>query len=1048
MTKHTLLLLLCLYSLLSNAQSGVQPFASLTPDAKVSSAHFEVWHREGRKATAMEVARMAEVARGELAYLFDYQPKSVYSLVYWDHLDEWRHSADAFPTLNPNLRNGIIVLPKLHEAVIMPANPADLFAVVKEKTALLMLRELDYGQDLPSIIQNEVLEYKAPWFYEGLARYVARGWTFEDEAVLVSLRDKAWTQLAIEGEGEASAVLRASVWHYLAEAYGPQKFTELMYLAKITHSVEGAVVSILGIPLQTLTRRWQDYLQKHIAEIEKYHVSAAELPNATPIPPPKQQQTGSFAYHEANQLLAAWLCQKGMAHLYVYDLRAASWTKTNIQTGFRQEREQDYRPHYPLCFSADGKFIYTVLPSLADKPGLTVQVWDLATQTSKKYNLPPDFQHIQSWAMDYEGAAFVMSAVVNGRSDLWTCRADFTDFKALTIDGFVDISPVFSWDGQTVLFSSNRNHNSLKAAAPLLQDKYTDFDLYGLNLHPKTDSLERISRTPGVNERDIFLPNSYEIVCRSDASGIDNLHIFNRFQAETASRTAFASGVAAWAGGIEKIVYAPYLSSHDQLYIATFPTQNLIRLQPTRQRISEWLFLKQTGRYPAFATTDSASYPQRAYIYADKQPDNYNVNSPEEDKALKRNLVLAESVVVEEGDAQTPWQANFMRAEVVYDPVARGGVVLGTAFSDLHQRHLLAVTATPYFMMLPFVQFHNADAGLLYAFLPKRTDLYAEMGGSRRIWTREGLVNSNRLDTAHYRFSRLYLKAGAIYPLSAYAFVGVEQQFDGLAKRDLRFLVGPQLKDENAVYALTSLFGQYEKMTCSEDYISKGIKFRADFQRFTPLTAKKTAFQTLTFNAQCVQPIWKKIVLAGNLHGGYSFGRSPQQFYLGGANNWFLGILRMDRFGSSGYTGILNTDLAAFSYQQFVPVRGFGFNSRRGSRYLSTNWELRVPVTRYARNRLNDKNLYIWEWLGFVDFGWMWKGNYAFSWTANSEPQTVVVPPVSIQYQSLRSPYLWSIGTGAKARMLNYTLRLEAALGRDSGRWRAPILVVSMGRAF
>ena len=53
-----------------------------------------------------------------------------------------------------------------------------------------------------------------------------------------------------------------SVWYYLAQRYGEQKVGELLHQVKSARDVERGFKQALGLNLEDLTKRWQQWLRK------------------------------------------------------------------------------------------------------------------------------------------------------------------------------------------------------------------------------------------------------------------------------------------------------------------------------------------------------------------------------------------------------------------------------------------------------------------------------------------------------------------------------------------------------------------------------------------------------------------------------------------------------------------------------------------------------------------------------------------------------------------------------------------------------------------
>ena len=86
----------------------------------------------------------------------------------------------------------------------------------------------------------------------------------------------------------------------------------------------------------------------------------------------------------------------------------------------------------------------------------------------------------------------------------------------------------------------------------------------------------------------------------------------------------------------------------------------------------------------------------------------------------------------------------------------------------------------------------------------------------------------------------------------------------------------------------------------------------------------------------------QEFIIAVRLAGGRSEGRNPQQFYLGGVDNW------LNQAFKDGYLRVNSIEDIYFSRFE-TPFRGLDFYERIGNRFVLTNLEFRFPLIRYLQ---------------------------------------------------------------------------------------------------
>ncbi|MBX7241667.1 MAG: hypothetical protein K1X92_07950 [Bacteroidia bacterium] len=1067
--KHLSFYLLVFLTLLLTSlrgQAPFQPFRSTDFNEFVASEHFDVYYKSGNEAMATRVAKYAEMARGELGFLYDYKPSSRYIFVLVNHPHEMMFTNYHFQPNDGYYPYGIIPLPKLDAAVVVPDDPARLYNVVKHSVSSVILKEFEYGQDLPNVIQNELLNFKPSWFYEGITDFVANGWTYRDELLLQSMEGGRFTLQALEGQDEGASIIRKSVWFFIAHEYGPQKFAELVYLSKITHSVETSIVGVLGIPLRIFTERWNEFLVKHIDELGQNRIEISALPEAKTLSLPKGYTSGSFAFAEKTNMLALYVKKNGVYSLWTYDLTEETFKDTGIKFGYKNDTPEKEKTDFALAWTPKGdQLIYTVYK----KDQWQLWSYDLASATTTLAFTDSSVQRIQHIAFSGNGKKIAFSAMQDGKADIWTGNSDFSGLRKITNDLYDDVNPAWSYDDNVLYFCSNRDTNLLNAKELPQWDYFTKlYDIVALNVNEKTDTLTFITRTPNIQERLPQNPNSYEVYYLSDESGLWDLYRRNLFTGVSEPLTKTECGLDYWQPGVlgQKMVASTYKNGVPSPCIFDLPQSGISPLNPTAFRQEFLALLNQNkkesvpGEEPSLTPwegeKDSTETPLRYYIFDDNIPDNHTAKTGKNKKKesempeiILKNQPEWRDLRVSRGEKfKNQWRAEYLQASLVYHAVPRAGVMFGAGFHDLQHHHRISASVTPYFNMLPFIQFGNSDAKVRYNYQKLRPDFFIESGGWIRQYQQEAF-SASVLDSLAYRFTNLYGKAGVTWPVSPKLQVGFSQAIHSINKQDLRLVYATSLSDEKRTAGLTALFADFSNLTLKEDYPWKGNVVHAEMNFCNTFSSSQNNFQTFSLSARHYQPIWKNIVLAGNFQSAFSFGDRKQVFYMGGIDNWFLGILRRNRPGSPAYTGKLSMDVTDFAFQEFVmPVRGFWFNARNGNKYLLTNWDLRIPLSRTSRPVLNAKPRFDWELIPFFDVGTVWRTGNPFSQKNPTDLQTIYGNPVTVQLQTLKSPFLMGFGSGVKTQLLNYTARMDVAWGVDDNTIQSPVITLALGRAF
>jgi len=1040
--------------------------ANQSYDSYISSPYFDVYFSAGNEQNAQITAKYAEIARAELGHLFDYRPSSRYLLFYAPNADAIVESN--FAEENSIMESGMIPLPRIDAYILQAETQAQLFMSVKKQVAKLMLREFDFGQDLPNVVQSELMSYHPKWFTEGMSDYVAYGWDYEDDMWLGSATSKDFLVNAMEGENETSRILRKSIWFYIAHEYGPQKFPEILYISKIARSVEAGIISVLGVTMNTFTDRWREFLLKRIPLNKNGRISIYNINDAEKIALPPKYSLISYAFHEKTNTVALYLEKKNKHSVFLYEVENKQFTPLNIHSGFPSPIHSNLHFEYPMAWNKAGD----VLTTTVRKKGKNHFVfYHAGTGDIDFVPIDSTIQQISniSWAND--GRKMAVSALKNGKKDLFIVSADGESWKQISNDMFDEVEPSWSYDDQRIYFSSNRDTISIKAKNAFHKILRQSFDVYAYAPEGSQDTFIRITQTPFIQERNPYNPNSFEIYYRSDESGVWDVHKLNLFLNEHSYVNNTEEGILKMDFGEKSYLTQTLTEGENALFllpllektistVAYTPLRNEVLKEltslPSQKGLGESDSVPEIADMPEIAPIDSIAPPKQTRFYVfDEENVPYSVRKAEKKSEKKSENVRKDDpqklhpipewkdIKLEiDKQAKARWRTESFKIQVVYEPVSRLGATLGANFTDMRRNQSVQLEITP------FINFQNSNARLRYTYLKHKLDFYVE--GESKIRLLRSWANSanSYLDSLIFRYVQINAKVGAVYPINAFWNVGVEGVLHSNTRFDLKLVHSLQPQNQYNNVFQSSAFVNYQHFQQIDDYIIKGSSFNASVAAFQSLKTENTSFSRIKLTYKHYQPIYKRIVWATCVRSALSFGNQGQQYYLGGADNLLLGYFLSQNVRNLRF-GTLNTENNAFNFQDFLlPMRGFQFNNRSGSKYAMVNTEIRVPLQRIQMRTLNEHSLYNWELIPFMDFGMIWRKGIPFSQKNPTDVQTISNGPVSVVLQTLKSPFLVSFGTGLKANFLAHVIRMDVTMGIDDGTLQPLMMSFSLGRPF
>ncbi|MBX3103307.1 MAG: hypothetical protein KF690_12420, partial [Bacteroidetes bacterium] len=373
--------------------AGVRAQAQFAPEAPQGNAPVRSWERtrwqllsaEGldvqypadQRALAENTARLANKAYYELTVLMGYYPSTrVLVQVYPGRAAYTQADLTHTPYLSGT--NHVNIL-----QVYFPGTQQAYYQQILAAMARAFMRDLFFGSADQVAFQNKVLLYLPDWYQDGLADYLGYGWLPQDEVHLRGTDPAHLHQLVqnpLPGDTRRSA--RKSIWHFVERKYGRRKLVEIIYMTRLSRSVEGGVQTVLGLSLHHLTTQWlndaKDAYTPEKASLPWQAPGVAELPAA--------KQPVAMATHPATARAALLLQHEGVFSLYLLKPGETELHKLPFHMGIAQRHQAYTDLVLPMAWRPDGLELAFYLPG--NGAGHLVY-YDLQAQRASTHALPP-----------------------------------------------------------------------------------------------------------------------------------------------------------------------------------------------------------------------------------------------------------------------------------------------------------------------------------------------------------------------------------------------------------------------------------------------------------------------------------------------------------------------------------------------------------------------------------------------------------------------------------------------------------------------------------
>ena len=215
-----------------------------------------------------------------------------------------------------------------------------------------------------------------------------------------------------------------------------------------------------------------------------------------------------------------------------------------------------------------------------------------------------------------------------------------------------------------------------------------------------------------------------------------------------------------------------------------------------------------------------------------------------------------------------------------------------------------------------------------------------------------------------------------------------------------------------------------------------GMRYRLQYDYVPKLNTISPTFNTLSFDFRKYWKVDFDYHFLARLSTGTSWGKNPQNFMIGGIDNWLNYRYNPDApiFGNS--SGNFTDQMDIYYFSRFItPVRGVRYFEKSGGNYFLLNFELRYPFIEYARLRFPlPINLYQVRGVWFTDIGAAWSGKL--------QPyREQGILPFGNHYEDMVS----STGFGLRIFLGYFLLRTDLAWEYDGSGFSKPRYLFSIG---
>ena len=393
---------------------------------------------------------------------------------------------------------------------------------------------------------------------------------------------------------------------------------------------------------------------------------------------------------------------------------------------------------------------------------------------------------------------------------------------------------------------------------------------------------------------------------------------------------------------------------------------------------------------------------------------------------------------------QTKFSADNVVTSFVIDPLMGFGLNLETQMNDQLENHKF------YGGILIPTDLKSGSFYGEYRFLKYTVDFLARY--SRKSLYRYTDDNFN----SPQKYVLNTYELGASLPLNAMTRLSIVPFFETTTYWDLddRLVIQPpngEPKNANVGYGGVNFELIYDNSSVIGMNVLQGTRGKIGLRHNEGLSDSKKSFTNFYMDLRHYQSLHREIVLAGRFFYGRYWGANPQNYLLGGMDNWLFNSTKKSGPNDPLHNeaGIDNSNILFVEY--VTSLRGFKYNTFFGENAMLFNAELRIPLVRYLkRGPITSNFLRNLQFIGFYDIGSAWTGSSPFA-TENSVNTEILAPEgnsFKARIQNYKNPWLSSYGFGARTVLLGYYIKLDVAYPIEDFVIKDPQFLVTLGYDF
>ncbi len=1030
----------------------------------LQSQHFDIYFNQGGEYIAQFTAVAAESSLVSLENNIGYGIKNRIPILVFNSHNEFQQNNAVDEYLSEGI-GGVTELFKNRIVVPFEGDYDKFRHVIHHELLHAYMNDLYYGGSIQNIIsQNIALQFPG-WFSEGMAEYQSLGGM--DKANDMFIRDAVIYDYLPQLDyidGYLSYRGGQSFFSWLADEYGKEKIGDLMIQIKGLGDVDEGFVDVYNLGIEKLSEKWHKSLKQtywpDINSRQELNDFAMRLTdsrkgdgfyNTAPSISPKGDKVVFISNRDT------------YFSVYIADIKSGKIIKKLIGGNQTADFEELHLLTPGLCWSPNGKKI-----AISVKSGAKDAIYIIDAESGDERELPIEFDGIFSVDWNPVNNSLVLRGDNSRQSDIWIYDLNLKKLDRVTNDLFSDIDPKWSRDGKKIYFSSDRgtytNLNDIPVDFNMNDYDFKDKDLYVYDVDTK--QLTRFTEDKHANESSVVSSaDGKKVLYISDRNGIDNIWLRNLETGEErpitnsldpisllslsadGKRLAFTSLNKGGYDifyldnpfdidlGMKELPNTPFVQKRidDRDREKTFAdsmkiiADSLLNLANDSTVLDEYFTLDSSKINPqdSSLTADSTKSLYGDDVSLNLNPDKSDTNKQTPSQRLKlKEKNKSKFQLTDNTNPDGSYKVNNYKIKFSPDLVYSNanyssfyGVqgLIQMAFSDVTGDHRI------YAALSAVLDLKNSDYAFAYYYLPKRIDFGISGYHSARFL----LVGPSLGNSQLYRYRTVGGDLSISYPLSKFNRIDGALSYNHLTKENLDNPLEPTQKLDFVMPAVSYV---HDNTLWGYTAPIKGTRYNITLLGTPKIGSNGVSFFSAIGDYRTYFDLADDYTFVLRLNGGYSFGKNPQRFYIGGTESWINYEIQNDELPIE--------DIQDFAFSTPVlPLRGYNYNTRSGSKFALMNAEFRFPLFRYLILGLLPFGFQNIQGVIFADAGTVWSDNKKLQLFQDVN---------GFQTKDL----LLSMGIGTRLFFLYFPMKLDIAWTYDMQKFSQPRYMISIGADF